>query len=101
MPTENAHVVDQVLGAGAVSLGKLNMHEFASGGTSINHYTGSPRNPWAPDHITGGIHISKVYNQPAGLRLYQISVAYAAYLDIFKKYFQEKEITYNNTPQQI
>jgi len=32
----------------------LNMHEFASGGTSINHYTGSPRNPWAPDHITGG-----------------------------------------------
>ena len=54
VPTENAHVVDQVLGAGAVALGKLNMHEFASGGTSINHYTGSPRNPWAPDHITGG-----------------------------------------------
>lgn len=54
VPTQNAHVVDQVLGAGAISLGKLNMHEFASGGTSINHYTGSPRNPWAPDHITGG-----------------------------------------------
>jgi aspartyl-tRNA(Asn)/glutamyl-tRNA(Gln) amidotransferase subunit A len=54
VPPENAHVVDQVLNAGAVSLGKLNMHEFASGGTSINHYTGSPRNPWAPDHITGG-----------------------------------------------
>ncbi|MGE3961727.1 MAG: amidase [Dehalococcoidia bacterium] len=54
VPAENAHVVDQVLGAGAVSLGKLNMHEFASGATSINAYTGSPRNPWKPDHITGG-----------------------------------------------
>ncbi|GMU41332.1 MAG: amidase [Chloroflexota bacterium] len=54
VPAENAHVVDQLLGAGAISLGKLNMHEFASGGTSINPYTGSPRNPWAPDHIAGG-----------------------------------------------
>ncbi|MDO9446187.1 MAG: amidase, partial [Dehalococcoidia bacterium] len=54
VPTTNAHAVDQVLNAGAISLGKLNMHEFASGGTSINSYTGSPRNPWAPDHITGG-----------------------------------------------
>ena len=54
VPTATAHSVQQVLDAGAVSLGKLNMHEFASGGTSINHYTGSPRNPWAPDHITGG-----------------------------------------------
>ncbi len=54
VPTESAHAVSQVMGAGAVSLGKLNMHEFASGGTSINPYTGSPRNPWAPDHIAGG-----------------------------------------------
>ena len=54
VPTEDAHSVALVLGAGAVSLGKLNMHEFASGGTSINGYTQSPRNPWNPGFITGG-----------------------------------------------
>ena len=54
IPEKNAYAVDQVLNAGAISLGKLNMHEFASGSTSINPYTGSPRNPWGPDHITGG-----------------------------------------------
>jgi aspartyl-tRNA(Asn)/glutamyl-tRNA(Gln) amidotransferase subunit A len=40
--------------AGAVSLGKLNMHEFAYGGTSAVSYFGPVHNPWNLDHISGG-----------------------------------------------
>ncbi len=40
--------------AGALDLGRLNMSEFAVGlsGHNIDH--GDCRNPWSPDHITGG-----------------------------------------------
>jgi aspartyl-tRNA(Asn)/glutamyl-tRNA(Gln) amidotransferase subunit A len=54
VPDRDAELVRRLKEAGAVSLGKLNMHEFAYGGTShVTHY-GAPRNPWNPGHITGG-----------------------------------------------
>ncbi len=54
VPEEDAEVVRRLNQAGAISLGKLNMHEFAYGGTShISHY-GAPLNPWNLDHIAGG-----------------------------------------------
>ena len=40
--------------AGAILLGKLNLHEFAYGGTSNVTYFGTMHNPWALDHVTGG-----------------------------------------------
>ena len=40
--------------AGAVLLGKNNLHEFAYGGSSMISYYGEVRNPWNPAHITGG-----------------------------------------------
>ena len=40
--------------AGVVLLGKNTQHEFAFGGTSVNEHTGTPRNPWNPDHMCGG-----------------------------------------------
>jgi aspartyl-tRNA(Asn)/glutamyl-tRNA(Gln) amidotransferase subunit A len=39
--------------AGAVLLGKLNLSEFAIGGT-IDHPYGTPRNPWNTEHSAGG-----------------------------------------------
>lgn len=54
IPDEDAEVVRRLREAGAISLGKLNMHEFAYGGTSHVTYFGPPRNPWDPDRITGG-----------------------------------------------
>ena len=54
IPTADAHVVERLREAGAVFLGKLNMHEWALGATNINSYFPSPKNPWATDHITGG-----------------------------------------------
>ena len=54
VPTKNAFVVDQVLNAGAISLGKLNMHEFAYGDTSAQSHYGPVRNPWNLAHTPGG-----------------------------------------------
>ena len=54
VPTEDAEVVDRLNAAGAVLLGKTNMHEFAFGGTSIVSYFGAVHNPWEVSHIAGG-----------------------------------------------
>jgi aspartyl-tRNA(Asn)/glutamyl-tRNA(Gln) amidotransferase subunit A len=54
IPTEDAECVRKLRDAGAVFLGKLNMHEFAYGGTSaVTHY-GPVHNPWNLAHHPGG-----------------------------------------------
>lgn len=45
------HRLDQ---AGAVSLGRLNMSEFAVGPIGLNLHYGATRNPWHTDHVSGG-----------------------------------------------
>ena len=54
IPTEDADVIRRLKNAGAVILGKLNLHEFAYGGTTTVSYYGAAHNPWALDHQTGG-----------------------------------------------
>ena len=54
IPQHDAPVVAQLKEAGAVLLGKTNMHEFAYGATNINSYFGSTHNPWDLARITGG-----------------------------------------------
>ena len=54
VPDVNAAVVDKLLSAGAVMLGKLNMHEMAYGITSSNPHFGAVANPWSAAHIPGG-----------------------------------------------
>ena len=54
VPEQDAEVVRRLKAAGAVLLGKLNMHEFAYGGTSIVSYFGPVHNPWGPAYSTGG-----------------------------------------------
>ncbi len=54
VPTEDAAIVQRVRQAGAVIVGKTNMHEAAYGITTINPHYGTARNPWNPDYITGG-----------------------------------------------
>jgi len=54
IPSEDAEVVRRLKAAGAVLLGKLNMHEFAYGGTSVPSYFGAVHNPWNLDRIAGG-----------------------------------------------
>ncbi len=48
IPAEDAEVVRRLKDAGAVLLGKNNLHEFAYGGSSMISYYGEVRNPWDP-----------------------------------------------------
>lgn len=54
VPQQDAEVVRRLKAAGAVLLGKLNLHEFAYGGSGVVGHFGAARNPWDPAHITGG-----------------------------------------------
>jgi aspartyl-tRNA(Asn)/glutamyl-tRNA(Gln) amidotransferase subunit A len=54
VPTEDAEVVRRLKAAGAVFLGKLNLHEFAYGGSSAIGHFGPVHNPWNLDHSPGG-----------------------------------------------
>jgi indoleacetamide hydrolase len=52
-PKRNAVIVDALLGAGAIVIGKCNLHELAYGITNNNAAFGPARNPYAPDRIPG------------------------------------------------
>ena len=54
IPTEDATVVHQLNEAGGVLVGKLNMHEFAYGISSVNPHYGDVRNPYDETRIPGG-----------------------------------------------
>jgi aspartyl-tRNA(Asn)/glutamyl-tRNA(Gln) amidotransferase subunit A len=54
VPDEDGAVVDRLNTAGAVNLGKLNMHEIALGVTNNNPHFGACRNPWNDDCTPGG-----------------------------------------------
>jgi aspartyl-tRNA(Asn)/glutamyl-tRNA(Gln) amidotransferase subunit A len=51
---EDAEVTRRLREAGAVLIGKLNLHEFAYGGSGIISHFGPVRNPWDTARITGG-----------------------------------------------
>ena len=53
-PPYDATLVEKLTGAGAVSLGKLNMDEFAMGSTSETSYYGAVKNPVNLAHVPGG-----------------------------------------------
>ncbi len=54
IPARDAEIVRRLKAAGAVFLGKLNMHEFAYGGSSVISYFGPVHNPWNLDYCAGG-----------------------------------------------
>jgi aspartyl-tRNA(Asn)/glutamyl-tRNA(Gln) amidotransferase subunit A len=54
VPAQDAEIVRRLKAAGAVLLGKLNLHEFAYGGSSVISYFGPVHNPWNLDYSPGG-----------------------------------------------
>jgi len=54
VPEQDSAVVERLRSAGAVLLGKTNMHELAYGVTSSNPHYGAVRNPWDCDRVAGG-----------------------------------------------
>lgn len=53
-PPDNAFQVAALLGAGAVILGKTNLHELAAGITTVSSLGGQTRNPYDPARNPGG-----------------------------------------------
>jgi aspartyl-tRNA(Asn)/glutamyl-tRNA(Gln) amidotransferase subunit A len=53
-PDFDAAAVERLQRAGAVLLGKANLHELAYGSTSANAHYGPVHNPWRLDHHPGG-----------------------------------------------
>ncbi len=54
VPAEDSDPAARLKAAGAVPLGKLNLHEFAYGATGVNPHYGACHNPWDTSRITGG-----------------------------------------------
>jgi len=67
VPVENAAVVDRLRDAGAVLVGKTNLHEFAFGATNVNPHYGPARNPWDPSRVSGGSSGGSAITVVAGL----------------------------------
>jgi aspartyl-tRNA(Asn)/glutamyl-tRNA(Gln) amidotransferase subunit A len=67
VPSEDAEVVRRLTNAGAILLGKTNLHEFAYGGSSSVSYFGPVHNPWALDRVPGGSSGGSAAATAAGL----------------------------------
>ena len=67
IPTQDAEVVARLKNAGALLLGKQNLHEFAYGGSSVISFYGAVHNAWNPACITGGSSGGSATGVAAGL----------------------------------
>ena len=67
IPTEDAEVVRRLRAAGAIIIGKQNLHEFAYGGSSMISFFGEVHNPWDISRITGGSSGGSAVSVAAGL----------------------------------
>jgi Asp-tRNA(Asn)/Glu-tRNA(Gln) amidotransferase A subunit family amidase len=65
--TEDATVVGRMRAAGALLIGKANMHEIGIGVNGLNPHHGTARNPYDPAHYTGGSSSGPAAAVAAGL----------------------------------
>lgn len=54
VPAKDAAVVARLKQAGAIIIGKTNMHTLGRGTTGLESYFGPAHNPWSAEHIPGG-----------------------------------------------
>src|SRR5919204_5499736 len=54
VPTKGAAGVAKLKDAGAIIIGKMNMHQLGMGTTGLDSYFGPTHNPWDAEYIPGG-----------------------------------------------
>jgi aspartyl-tRNA(Asn)/glutamyl-tRNA(Gln) amidotransferase subunit A len=69
VPDRDATATARLADAGAVLVGKANLHEFAIGATTENPFYGTCHNPWNLDYIPGGSSGGSAAAVAAGLGL--------------------------------
>ncbi len=69
VPDRDATAMARLADAGAVLVGKANLHEFAIGATTENPFYGTCHNPWNLDYIPGGSSGGSAAAVAAGLGL--------------------------------
>ncbi len=67
IPARDAGAVARLAAGGVVTLGKVNLHEFAYGLTTDNPHYGRTRNPWNPECVPGGSSGGSAAGLAAGL----------------------------------
>lgn len=67
IPEKNATAVENLLKAGGILLGKLNMNELGAGSSGIHPLFGATRNPWNHNYLPGGSSSGSAAALAAGL----------------------------------
>jgi allophanate hydrolase len=67
VPTRSAHVIQRLLDAGAIPIGKTNLDQFATGLNGTRSPYGFPRNFYNPSYISGGSSSGSAIAVAAGL----------------------------------
>lgn len=67
IPAKNAFITERLIAAGAVLIGKANLHEWVFGPTSQSLHFGPVANPWNPAHIPGGSSGGSGASVPCGM----------------------------------
>lgn len=67
IPKKDADAIMRLKEAGAIILGKMNMHELAQGTTSVTSYFGAVHNPWNLNYVAGGSSGGSAVAVAAGL----------------------------------